>query len=282
MKQSGFIPFTITALCGCLAGWSIGTDSSTRSTQDTGSPRIASRTGSPRQTLKSVASPQEQVYFRIYFAGLPPCVVASALHRGLFKDVEGLPIGEYCYCEMLTLAVADAAKKNPMAILDELVASRGGRMDRTLMAGLFETWTADGPQAAIDAVQGLPQGPRKTALKIALIDALSLNHPQLAMKLYKEPGYLTVAGQSGHSFHTLFSKLAKADLSAARSEFSAMRPGPDHLKAARALTTAMAAENIQAAIKWAEGLTDSNEKEEVFSDIFREASRKIRRRSKPC
>lgn len=273
MKRSGFPALAMTALCGCIAGWTIGPALSTRPTQDTGSPRIASRKVSPRPTHESVASPREQAYFRIHFAGLPPSVVASALHRGLFKEIEGLPVGEYCYCEMLTLAVADAARKNPMVIFEDLVASRGGQMDGLVMAGLFETWTTDAPQAAIDAVLGLPQDPRKDAMKTALLNALALKHPQMAMTLYKEPGYLTNTGQPHNLFSNLFSNLAKTDLSAARSEFSTMRPGPDHMNAAKCLATAMAAENTQAAMQWAEGLTDTKEKEAACGDIIAQAIR---------
>ena len=272
MRPSGFLAFTLTAICGCVAGWSIGPVMNNRAAQDAGSMGRRSRIAAPRPTPKPVARAEEQAYFRIYLTGLPPSVIASALHCGLFKEIEGLPVGEYCYCEMLTLAVADAAKKNPMAIFDDLVASRAGQLDGAVMAALFETWTIDAHQMAIDAVLGLPQNPRKDVLKNALITALASTHPQLAMNLYRDSG--NVSGQFGSvHFHTLFSKLAKTDLTAALREFSAMRQGPDHGTAARVIASSMAVENPLAALRWTEGLTDPNEKQTAVGDIFRAASR---------
>jgi hypothetical protein len=272
MKRPGFLAFTLTALCGCVAGWSIGPVMNNRSAQDAGSTGSKSRIAAPRPTTKPVARAEEHAYFRTYFAGLPASVIASALHRGLFKEIEGLPVGEYCYCEMLTLAVADAAKKNPKAIFDDLVASRAGQLDGAVIAALFETWTIDAHQTAIAAVLSLPRSPRKDVLKNALITALASTHPQMAMDLYRDSGI--VSGQfHGVHFHTLFAKLAKTDPAAALREFSAMRQGPDHGTAARVIATSIAVENPQAALRWTEGLTDLIEKETAVGDIFREVSR---------
>lgn len=207
---------------------------------------------------------QARIYLDPWICDLPENLRRKVYDQlnPLLNTISEIGIGESCYNSLAEIFIETATREDPEGVFRHLLG-KGDVMGReNYYKSLFREWTKTDAAAAKTAVDNLPNGTNKRALKSFLFQAECYLHPQSAYEILRtlEPG-----GTDGYAF--LFDNWHKFDPTTASVKFLEISEPATRQHAARGIALSYAKVSPTEALEWSSKLS-ANDRKLAVSTAF--------------